>query len=404
MKLKKPPPLNVPARAESGAPPVLLEAQQQSPKLLDHMVATIDDKGDVILGEHRIEADPLKRAPLAGEKTEEKKEKKAHIHYRDLEVKEVIGRGAFGEVKRVIHKDGMIFALKVVRVSHTEQAKKSIRSELERLKARRPRHAVRTYEAYYSRSTCTVNFLMEFMDYGSVENCFDELKAKNKTMPISDTACITERVLYALHELRKQHIVHKDIKPANILINYKSEVKIGDFGICSFTNKDSEALSGTGSYRWMAPERITTDTFSYNSDVYSLGFVVAYLALGRFPVRIDTCQDLIFMVDKFDKIDLSELKGSGYDDLISFIHKSTVKRKEDRPFAEDLFEHPFIKNRVKPPGGAEADTLSFLKHLSAYDRARKRLLTTPLKPIGTDCTSRFDSTETICSLPSSPVS
>ena len=286
--------------------------------------------GAFVMGNERIEPDPMKRAPIKVTAAEsipstqtvtsvasptcspripsevvhydevltpkmpdtpaigkepakdKEKEKRIHIHYKDLVIMETIGRGGFGEVKRCVHRELGTFALKVVSVASSDNTKKAIRSELERLKTIKPRFAVRTYEAYYSRTNGTVNFLMEFMDYGSVEKCMHELKRKKLTIPSEDTALIAERVLNALYELRIQHIIHKDIKPDNILIGCDGEVKIGDFGICTFTNKDSEALSGTGSFRWMAPERIVTDKFSYNSDVYSLGFVIAYLALGRF--------------------------------------------------------------------------------------------------------------------------
>ena len=172
-----------------------------------------------------------------------------HIHFKDLALKERIGNGAYGVVTRCIHKDGTTYALKTVTVS--DDAKRMLRSELERLKQRRAEFTVHTYEAYYSKSAKTVHFLMEYLANGSVGRCFLELRSRKRNMHRSDIALIAERVLLALNQLRKQHIIHKDIKPDNILIGLRSQVKIGDFGICAFANQNSEAISvGTGSYRY----------------------------------------------------------------------------------------------------------------------------------------------------------
>eukprot|EP01062_Namystynia_karyoxenos_P079901 TRINITY_DN8513_c0_g1_i2.p2 TRINITY_DN8513_c0_g1~~TRINITY_DN8513_c0_g1_i2.p2 ORF type:complete len:552 (+),score=162.39 TRINITY_DN8513_c0_g1_i2:84-1658(+) len=292
-------------------------------------------------------------------------------HFADLRRGELLGRGRFGDVYRVEHTpSGRLYALKVIPCTERgSRARDVVRAELERLK-HHSQHTVATLQAYYSRTKGTMSLLMELMDFGSLEGCFRELQGSRLSVCEHDIAAIAQQILSALGELRGLHLLHRDVKPDNILIGWRGVVKLGDFGISRFTDNDSAALSGSGSYKWMAPERITGQVYCYNSDVYSLGLVAAYLALGRYPLPVESAADLVFVVDSVDTIDLSGFRGS--DDLRNFLLVATLKDRAQRPDARQLLQHPFVSSPPPAPADLCGDRLAFLRHLSAYAAVCRR--------------------------------
>ena len=94
---------------------------------------------------------------------------------------------------------------------------------------------------------------------------------------------ITEAILAGLNYLYDTHrIMHRDVKPSNVLVNSKGQIKLCDFGVSGeLVNSIANTFVGTSTY--MAPERIQGAQYSVKSDVWSVGLTVMELAIGRFP-------------------------------------------------------------------------------------------------------------------------
>jgi len=89
---------------------------------------------------------------------------------------------------------------------------------------------------------------------------------------------------------KEMHVIHRDIKPQNILINQKGEVKITDFGVCSeLAHTCDVANTFTGTAKYMSPERLTARSYTLKSDIWSLGIVLYHccrsLSLWRGIIR-----------------------------------------------------------------------------------------------------------------------
>ena len=116
---------------------------------------------------------------------------------------------------------------------------------------------------------------MEYMDGGSLGDLVHTLGP----LPAAALSCITQQTLHALVELRECHLVHRDLKPQNILLSMRGECKLSDFG-CVAELQDSFGKCGTfvGTVPYMSPERIQGEEYSYASDVWALGLTLVECA------------------------------------------------------------------------------------------------------------------------------
>jgi len=111
---------------------------------------------------------------------------------------------------------------------------------------------------------------MEFLDVGSL---LDVLRLGDHRIPISVLKAVAKQVLEAMEYLHTvKRVIHRDVKPGNILLNRKGEVKLADFGVCSRPRdpRDSHCATWVGTVTYMSPERITGDVYSFNADVWAV--------------------------------------------------------------------------------------------------------------------------------------
>nr|XP_029511810.1 dual specificity mitogen-activated protein kinase kinase 5-like [Oncorhynchus nerka] len=94
------------------------------------------------------------------------------------------------------------------------------------------------------------------------------------------------QVVKGLTYLWSLKILHRDVKPSNMLVNTRGQVKLCDFGVSTqLVNSIAKTYVGTNAY--MAPERISGEQYGIHSDVWSVGISFMELALGAFPIHGD---------------------------------------------------------------------------------------------------------------------
>ena len=130
-------------------------------------------------------------------------------------------------------------------------------------------------------------FVMEYIE----GNTLTSIIAKNRTISLSDILFIGAQVSSGLHAAHQKGLVHRDIKPGNIMITPDGKVKVTDFGIVSLQNEESDitktgSILGTASY--ISPEQAQGKPVSIESDLYSLGTVLYELITGRAPFSGDS--------------------------------------------------------------------------------------------------------------------
>ncbi len=130
-------------------------------------------------------------------------------------------------------------------------------------------------------------FVMEYIEGDTLTSII----SKNKTISLSDILFIGAQVSSGLHAAHQKGLVHRDIKPGNIMITPDGKVKVTDFGIVSLQNEESDitktgSVLGTASY--ISPEQAQGKPVSIESDLYSLGTVLYELITGRTPFSGDS--------------------------------------------------------------------------------------------------------------------
>ena len=167
-------------------------------------------------------------------------------------------------------------------------------------------------------------FVMRYMAGGSL----NQLLAGKGKLTLEETARIVERLASALHHAHKQNIIHRDIKPDNILFDLDDHAYISDFGVAQPADSDDgspiEGQVGTPGY--MSPEQVNHELVDERSDVYSLGVVVHQMLSGRRPSATESEKPDILtevpnlppVVGEILKISLSQDKRDRYVTMLHF--------------------------------------------------------------------------------------
>ncbi|KAK4705826.1 hypothetical protein P7C70_g379, partial [Phenoliferia sp. Uapishka_3] len=218
---------------------------------------------------------------------------KLDLRSEDLTVLNELGCGNGGTVSKCLHvPTKAIMAKKVVHIATSETTRKQILRELQIMHDCSSPYIVSFYGAYLSDPH--ICMCMEYMDKGSLDNIYKKVGPIPEPILGKIAFAVVAGLTY-LYEVHK--IMHRDVKPSNILLNSAGHIKICDFGV------SGELINSVADTQSSQPERISGDPYTVKSDVWSLGITLVELALGRFPFSSDD--------EPFSDEDLSQLTLTG---------------------------------------------------------------------------------------------
>jgi len=310
-----------------------------------------------------------------------KKKNISELSADDFEFIAELGKGNGGVVSKVRYKPtNLIMARKNIHLEIKPAVKAQIIRELQVLHDCNSPYIVGYFGAFFSDGD--ISFCMEYMNAGSLD-----LVMKNAgRLPEPIVAKITVSVVNGLLYLREElDIIHRDVKPSNILVNSDGEVKLCDFGV-SGQLIDSMANSFVGTRSYMAPERLIGEEYNVRSDVWSLGLSLIELSTGRYPIPPAKEEDFqtafsqdrqtniaehlesalsgkklkAMQVSDSNKMAIFELLAyivdyppprvpefCFSDDFIDFVHSCLQENASDRPRLESLLTNQFLLNPNK---------------------------------------------------------
>ena len=207
--------------------------------------------------------------------------------FPDLEILEVLGQGGMGVVYKARQKRlDRLVALKILPRELGEDAAFAERFGREaRTLARLDHpHIVRLHE--FGETDGLYFLVMEFVDGANLRQVMDGAR-----LTPAEALAIVPQVCEALQYAHDQGVVHRDVKPENILLDERGRVKIADFGLAKLTEGDraDPTLTGTrqvmGTWQYMAPEQYRApQTVDHRADIFSLGVVFYEMLTGELPV------------------------------------------------------------------------------------------------------------------------
>lgn len=212
------------------------------------------------------------------------------------EVKEILGQGGMGTVFKAVDRElGEVIAIKTLKQEFLKDdptALDRFKSEIRLARKVSHRNIVRTHDLGERDGLYFIT--MEYVEGTSLKQL---IRSRGK-LPIAVALSVGKQLARALEVAHEQGIIHRDIKPQNMVVEPDGVLKVMDFGIARLATRPQEsgmtqagAIIGTPEY--MAPEQVTGDAVDHRVDLYAMGAVLYECVTGRTPLMADTPYQMI---------------------------------------------------------------------------------------------------------------
>lgn len=265
-------------------------------------------------------------------------------HY---ELGDLLGVGGNGVVHQIVDKrSGKKFAVKSVDVAKFRN-REAVVSEVEILRSitnniKHP-NLVTIYKVYEEHDK--IYIILELCEGGEL---YDSI-VKRGCYSERDAARIMQQLMSALQSLHAYNILHLDIKPENILFSSKAKdakIVVTDFGLARMINGKTNPLeTGTsmaGTVGYIAPEVISSHTYTAAADVFSAGVILFILLVGYPPFQGDSEVEILLKIARgdfqFNREDWAHVSASA----MELVARMLEVRADDRITVDDVLAHPWL--------------------------------------------------------------
>ena len=205
----------------------------------------------------------------------------------DYEILNLLGNGSFGYVFKVSFKaNNKVYAMKIIEFHNmSEEVKTKNKNEVKFLEKLEHPHVVKIYYSFEENDKLYI--ILDYINNGDVEILINSYKTLNINIPEELIWNLLLQSLSGLTYIHEKGVMHRDIKPRNLLLDNNMSIKLADFGVSAlfhfdFFEKDESmechnTILGTPEY--MAPEIKNSTVYNEKSDIYSMGktfFVICY--------------------------------------------------------------------------------------------------------------------------------
>ncbi|KAG5188417.1 kinase-like domain-containing protein [Tribonema minus] len=248
---------------------------------------------------------------------------------------ERIGEGSFGKVHKGRRKHtGQTVALKFIsKHGKSQKDLKSLRQEIAILRTLNHENIILMFDAFETdRDFCVVT---EF-----AQGELFQILQDDHSLPEPQVQNIAKQLVKALNYLHSHRVIHRDMKPQNILIGAHGRVKLCDFGFARAMSSNTVVLTSIkGTPLYMAPELVKEQPYDHTVDLWSLGVILYELFVGKPPFYTTSIYALINLIVR-DAVKYPPSMSAHFRAFLQGVLRKDPRRRLAWP---ELLHHPFVR-------------------------------------------------------------
>jgi len=261
-----------------------------------------------------------------------------------------IGKGSYGKIYKVT-RDGLTLALKRVDMTNLmAQEQTDTLNEVSLMAQLDNEHIVRFYDAFMENNSMYI--AMELLSGGDLGNIIHKAQKANTLIDEEVVWPLLVESCCGLKYLHDRRMLHRDLKPQNIMLDSQGHVKLVDFGFTKLLAANQLAMSVVGTPLYMSPELLRKQGYDDRTDVWSLGCIFYELLTLSPPFGGRSWEDLSYNI--LNKVPPSPSTEKYSSDLITVINRMMIKDARQRPSLREIMKMPefashFLKYKKVDP-------------------------------------------------------
>lgn len=245
------------------------------------------------------------------------------------EIRELIGSGGMAVVYKAYDSlDDRIVAIKILKEEFlaNKEFRRRFQNESKAIAVLNHPNIVKVYDVSFGDILQYI--VMEYINGITLK----EYIAQQSVIRWNDAVYFTRQVLQALQHAHSKGIVHRDIKPQNIMLLADGTIKVTDFGIARFSRSEQKTITdkAIGSVHYISPEQARGDFTDEKADIYSVGVLLYEMLTGRLPFEADSAVSVAIMQLQNNPVMPRELNPSIPKGLEEIIIKAMQKDPANR--------------------------------------------------------------------------
>lgn len=313
------------------------------------------------------------------------------------EIQEIIGVGGMSVVyKAYDNVDDRIVAVKILKDEflNNDDFKRRFKNESKAIALLSHENIVKVYDVNFGEKLQYI--VMEYIDGITLK----EFINKQGSITWNDALFFMTQILRAVQHAHDKGIVHRDIKPQNIILLPNGNLKVTDFGIARFSRSDTKTLTeqAIGSVHYISPEQAKGEYTDEKADIYSIGVVLYEMLSGKVPFEADSAVSVALMQVNSNAEDLRKINPDIPIGLEQICMHAMQKNPADRYQSatemlldiEEIVKNPsktfnYVNNEVVPENSAEFEPINdeeYAEDETEYDNSSRKKKTTAAVIVG----------------------
>ena len=250
-------------------------------------------------------------------------------------VRELIGTGGMANVYKAVVgpggpvPEGTVVAVKVLRqeLMHDPDLVRRFKNESKAISLLNHPNIVKVYDVSVSEKLQYI--VMEYVDGMTLREYLNE---RGGRLTNRETVHFISQILKALDHAHRNGVVHRDIKPQNIMLLDNGQLRMMDFGIARISRAENQLSGGKamGSVHYISPEQAKGDETDFTSDIYSVGVMMYEMLSGHLPFDADDVVEVAIKQITDKPKSLQELAPTVPHGLVEITERAMAKRPENR--------------------------------------------------------------------------